>query len=40
MLWPGQRTTPSTFKTKYENASPKDARTPANFARAFFEANP
>ena len=35
----GQRTKPSTFGTKQENASPHDAVTPAGFARAFFEAN-
>lgn len=40
MLRPGQRTKRSTFRTQYENASPKDAITPANFAKAFFEANP
>jgi hypothetical protein len=37
---PGQRTKPSTFRTSTPNASPVDAITPANFARAFFEANP
>lgn len=40
MLRPGARTKPSTWKTKQENASPGDAKTPAAFARAFFEANP
>ena len=30
----------STFGTKYENAHPEDAVTPAGFARAFFEVNP
>jgi hypothetical protein len=37
---PKPRTKPSTYKTKRENASPKDAVTPAGFARAFFEVNP
>jgi hypothetical protein len=37
---PKPRTKPSTFRTKQENASPKDAITPAGFARAFYEANP
>lgn len=36
---PGQRTKPSTWKTKKEKASPKDAITPAGFAQAFYEAN-
>lgn len=36
----GRRTKPSTWKSKQENASPKDAITPPGFARAFFEANP
>ena len=27
-------------KTKRQNADPQDAITPANFARAFFNANP
>ena len=40
MLTPGQRTKPSTFKTRMENASPGDAVTPPGFARAFFTANP
>ena len=40
MCRPGQRTKPSTFKTSRENASPSDAKTPANFAQAFYEANP
>ncbi len=33
------RTKPSTYRTRQENASPKDAITSAGFARAFFEAN-
>lgn len=37
---PKPRTKPSTFRTKYENARPEDAITPAGFARAFFAANP
>ena len=37
---PGERTKPSTFKTRYPNADPKDAITPPHFARAFFGANP
>jgi len=37
---PGVRQKPSTWKTKKENASPKDAITPPNFAKVFFEANP
>ena len=37
---PKPRTKPSTFRTKQENASPGDAVTPANFAQAFYEANP
>jgi site-specific DNA-cytosine methylase len=40
MPTPGQRTKPSTFKTRQENASPSDAKTPEGFARAFFQANP
>ena len=36
----GKRTKPSTFKTKKENASPRDGITQAGFAQAFFEANP
>jgi hypothetical protein len=36
----GQRTKPSTFRTKKQNAEPWDAITPPGFARAFFEANP
>lgn len=40
MKSPRPRTTPSTFRTSQENASPHDAITPAGFARAFFEANP
>ena len=40
MYRPNSRTRPSTWKTKYENASPEDAITPAGFAQAFFEANP
>ncbi len=34
------RTKPSTWRTAQENASPDDAITPPNFARAFYEANP
>ena len=37
---PKPRTKPSTFGTKQANAEPRDAITPAGFARAFFEANP
>jgi hypothetical protein len=37
---PRPRTKPSTFRTKQENASPKDAITPAGFARAFYAVNP
>lgn len=37
---PKPRTKPSTFRTKEENASPKDAVTPAGFARAFYDVNP
>jgi hypothetical protein len=40
MFLVGSRTKPSTFKTKKQNAEPWDAITPANFAQAFFEANP
>jgi len=36
---PGKRTKQSTFKTSKQNADPKDAITPAGFAKAFFEAN-
>jgi len=35
-----QRTTPATWQTAQANALPADARTPAGFARAFFQANP
>jgi hypothetical protein len=40
--WPigGIRTKPTTFGTRFENASPQDAITPPGFAQAFFEANP
>jgi hypothetical protein len=34
------RTKPSTWKTKQQNADPKDAITPAGFAEAFYRANP
>jgi hypothetical protein len=34
------RTKTSTYRTRQENASPEDAITPPNFARAFYEANP
>lgn len=34
------RTKPSTWNSHYPNADPKDAITPGQFARAFFEANP
>jgi hypothetical protein len=37
---PKPRTKPSTWRTKQENASPKDAITPAGFARAFYAVNP
>ena len=37
---PRPRAKPSTFRTKQANAEPRDAVTPAGFARAFFEANP
>ncbi len=37
---PKPRTKASTFRTKAENASPKDAITPPGFARAFFAVNP
>lgn len=37
---PKPRTKPSTFRTKKENASPKDAITPMGFARAFYGVNP
>jgi hypothetical protein len=37
---PKPRSKPSTFRTKTENASMKDAVTPAGFAKAFYEANP
>jgi hypothetical protein len=37
---PKPRRKASTFQTKFENARPEDAVTPAGFARAFFEANP
>ena len=37
---PRPRTKPSTFRTKQANAKPKDAVTPPNFARAFYEVNP
>ena len=37
---PNARTKPSTYRTQYANAQPKDAITPPNFARAFFEVNP
>lgn len=40
MKHPRVRTKPSTYKTKQENASPKDAITPAGFAQAFFQVNP
>jgi hypothetical protein len=40
MFCVGQRTKPSTYKTKRQNADPKDAITPAHFAQAFKEANP
>lgn len=40
MKTPITRTKPSTFKTKQENASPRDAITPPGFARAFFDVNP
>jgi len=37
---PYGRAKPTTWQTQYENALPRDAITPAGFARAFFEANP
>lgn len=40
MPTPGERTKPSTWRTKRQNADPKDAITPPGFANAFFKANP
>jgi hypothetical protein len=40
MKQPKPRTKPSTHKTSTPNADPKDAITPAGFARAFYEVNP
>lgn len=40
MPCPGERTKPSTWQTKRQNADPQDAITPPGFANAFFEANP
>lgn len=37
---PKPRTKPSTYRTSKENASPKDAITPAGFALAFYACNP
>jgi hypothetical protein len=37
---PRPRRKPSTYRTRFANASPADAITPPGFARAFFEANP
>lgn len=37
---PRPRTKPSTWRTAQANASPRDAITPAGFARAFFTVNP
>ena len=40
MFREAKRSKPSTWKSKTQNADPKDAITPPGFARAFFEANP
>lgn len=40
LKYPKPRQRKSTWKTQFANATPEDAITPPNFARAFFEANP